>query len=78
MARRTPAGALLVEDPLTLRLGIPPEDADRIQEERFELVIYVDGVFVGEAAAGVPVTAPWMARKMSSCAGLRSCPAERA
>ncbi len=46
------SGPLTVAAPLPLRLDLSPEEAASLQDERFEAVIYVDGVFAFEEEQG--------------------------
>jgi hypothetical protein len=51
-ARRVENGAALFDGPLPIRLDLPPDDAAFLQEERFEVVVYLDGLFVFEEEQG--------------------------
>jgi len=46
------SGPLTVAAPLPLRLDLTPEEASSLQDERFEAVIYVDGIFEFEEEQG--------------------------
>ncbi|HET8946942.1 MAG TPA: hypothetical protein VFQ07_08155, partial [Candidatus Polarisedimenticolia bacterium] len=46
------AGPVSVAAPLPLKLELPADEAAFVQEERFETVIYVDGVFAFEEEQG--------------------------
>src|SRR5206468_9478491 len=60
-ARRDAAGAVVLEEALPIRLELPPADASFLQDERFEVVVYLDGLFVFEEEQGyLPFT--WMAK----------------
>ena len=45
-------GPIAVAAPLPIRLELPPEEAAFVQDERFETVIYLDGVFAFEEEQG--------------------------
>jgi hypothetical protein len=57
-ATRDETGTFVVSDsPLPLRLAMASEEAAQVQDERFELVVYLDGLFVTEEEQGyVPFT----------------------
>jgi len=60
-ARRDEKGAVLLDEALPIRLELPPAEASFLQEERFEVVVYLDGLFVFEEEQGyLPFT--WTAR----------------
>jgi len=49
---RDATGAVQAAGPLPLRLVLPPQEAASLQEERFEVVVYLDGSFVFEEEQG--------------------------
>lgn len=60
-ARRDEKGAVMLDEALPIRLELPPAEASFLQGERFEVVVYLDGLFVFEEEQGyLPFT--WTAR----------------
>ena len=61
LGRGTVDGAVAAgRGPLSLTIDVPPDVRARIADERFELVIFVDGMFADELEAGMlPLTWVW-------------------
>jgi len=53
-------GTLMVTDKITLKLDVPNEHRERIAAQRYEIVFYIDGQFIGESEMGIfPMAWHW-------------------